>query len=92
MWRQGKTNTGGALERARTNLFAEARANVPKVILVITDGEATDKEKLTSELAQLAKDGVLIYAVGVGEDINEEELKEIATDKDSVYFTRNYDL
>ena len=91
-WKQGKTNTGGALERARTRLFANSRPNVPKVILVVTDGEATDKEKVIEETALLKEAGFLIYAVGVGDQINEDELINMATDKDSVYFTRNYDL
>ena len=53
-WIQGYTNTGAALERVRTKLFAEGgRENVPKVIVVVTDGESTDTEKLMSEAATL---------------------------------------
>ena len=74
-WRQGKTNTGGALERARTKLFAEARQGVPKIILVVTDGESTDSQKLQSEIALLKEQGVVMYAVGVGDQINQDELR-----------------
>ena len=42
------------MERVRTKLFAEGgRENVPKVIVVVTDGESTDTEKLMSEAATL---------------------------------------
>ena len=37
------------------------------------------------------KDDYLIYAVGVGKLIHEDELRSIATDKETVYFTRDYD-
>ena len=53
-WIQGYTNTGAALNRVRTKLFAEGgRENVPKVIVVVTDGESTDTEKLMAEAATL---------------------------------------
>ena len=53
-WIQGYTITGAALERVRTKLFAEGgRENVPKVIVVVTDGESTDTEKLMAEAATL---------------------------------------
>ena len=74
-WRQGKTNTGGALERARTKLFSDARTGVPKIILVVTDGESTDTAKLKSEIALLKEQGVIMYAVGVGDAINQDELR-----------------
>ena len=53
------------MERVRTKLFAEGgRENVPKVIVVVTDGESTDTEKLMSEAATL-KDQFLVYYVHV---------------------------
>jgi collagen type VI alpha len=91
-WIQGYTNTGAALERVRTKLFAEGgRENVPKVIVVVTDGESTDTEKLMSEAATLKEQGILIYMVGVGEQIKQSELNAVATGKEFVYETRNYD-
>ena len=35
--------------------------------------------------------GVLIYMVGVGEQIKQSELNAVATGKEFVYETRNYD-
>ena len=49
---QGKTNTGGALERAQ-QVLAEGRPSVPKIILLITDGDATDKERLDAQIQKL---------------------------------------
>ena len=51
---QGKTNTGGALERAQ-QMLADGRPSVPKIILLITDGDATDKERLDAQIEKLKK-------------------------------------
>ena len=61
------------------------------MFIVVTDGEATDTTKLTDEIAALREAGVYTYAVGVGDAIDQDELRMIASDKESVYFTRDYD-
>ena len=71
-------------------MFATDR-KVPQVIVVITDGESTDTEKLEQEAALLKEAGVTIYMVGVGEKVNTAELNSVATGPDFVYETRNYD-
>ncbi|CBY13422.1 unnamed protein product [Oikopleura dioica] len=87
---QGKTNTGGALERAQ-QMLAEGRPSVPKIILLITDGDATDKERLDAQIEKLKKSNILIYTIGVGDLIDRNELNRIATDEDFVYETRDFD-
>lgn len=71
-------------------MFANDR-KVPQVIVVITDGESTDTDKLEQEAALLKEAGVTIYMVGVGEKVNAAELNAVATGPDFVYETRNYD-
>ena len=71
-------------------MFANDR-KVPQVIVVITDGESTDTDKLEQEAALLKEAGVTIYMVGVGEKVNAAELNSVATGPDFVYETRNYD-
>ncbi|CAG5078717.1 Oidioi.mRNA.OKI2018_I69.PAR.g9066.t1.cds [Oikopleura dioica] len=87
---QGKTNTGGALERAQ-QMLAEGRPSVPKIILLITDGDATDKERLDAQIEILKEANILVYAIGVGDLIDRNELNRIATDEDFVYETRDFD-
>ena len=89
-WIKGFTNTGGALEKVRTGMFASGR-QVPRVIVVVTDGESTDTEKLHREAEALKKLGVTIYMVGVGDKINEAELNVVASGPEYIYATRNYD-
>ena len=42
-YNKGVTQTGAALKYAYETTFASARANVPKIVLVITDGKTTDQ-------------------------------------------------
>lgn len=63
----GDTNTGKALSYAKEKLFsgeAGARAEVPKVLVWVTDGFSTDD---ISEPMQLLKDmGVTVFIVSTG--------------------------
>nr|XP_033785925.1 collagen alpha-6(VI) chain isoform X2 [Geotrypetes seraphini]XP_033785926.1 collagen alpha-6(VI) chain isoform X2 [Geotrypetes seraphini] len=67
------------------------RPNVTKILVLITDGATSrdDKPKLPSAAQSLRKEGVIVYAVGVGE-ANKEELKLIAGQPDRCFFVQNY--
>ena len=85
----GYTYTGDALERVRKELFPRARADVPHILIVLTDGRAQDKVDNPAE--RLHDTGVHIIAVGVG-DADDKELKEIASDPDDEnVFTTSFD-
>uniref|UniRef100_A0A8C3PQE3 Matrilin-2 n=1 Tax=Calidris pygmaea TaxID=425635 RepID=A0A8C3PQE3_9CHAR len=75
--------TGLALKQMVERSFTEAEgarpfsANVPRISIVFTDGRAQDE---VSEWAARAKrNGIVIYAIGIGKAI-EEELLEIASE------------
>ncbi|NXW94130.1 MATN2 protein, partial [Alopecoenas beccarii] len=75
--------TGLALKQMFERSFTETEgarpfsANVPRISIVFTDGRAQDE---VSEWAARAKrNGIIIYAVGIGKAI-EEELLEIASE------------
>lgn len=85
----GYTYTGDALDRLREDLFPLARANVPHILIVLTDGRARDKVDEPAE--RLRGMGVHIIAVGVG-DADYKELEEIASDPDDEnVFTTSFD-
>lgn len=75
----GGTNTGAALNFTLKEVFDEQRGSrkgVPKVAIVITDGESQDR---VSEAAiSLRRTGIKIYAVGI-KDANQTELAEMAS-------------
>ncbi|XP_052383194.1 matrilin-4 isoform X2 [Oncorhynchus keta] len=73
------TMTGLALKHMMENSFSEAegaRKNIPRVGLVFTDGRSQDD---ITEWAKKAKEGITMYAVGVGKAV-EDELREIASE------------
>ncbi|XP_063341583.1 collagen alpha-6(VI) chain-like isoform X2 [Pelmatolapia mariae] len=78
-YRQGGTNTGAALHFALKNIFTEekgSRKDVPKVAVVITDGESQDNVK--EPAIALRRAGVTVFAVGI-KDANKTELLEMAS-------------
>ncbi|CAH1252946.1 MATN1 [Branchiostoma lanceolatum] len=74
VYQGGGTSTGSALEFARLNA-AWRGGNVPKVMIVVTDGKSGDS--VTAAAQNLAGNGVEVYAIGVG-NYDSAELLDIA--------------
>ena len=75
----GKTTfTGKGLKMAQTNLFANARAEVPHILIVLTDGRSHDDVVKPSK--ELKQAGVKIFTVGLGTNYDESQLKAIANE------------
>ena len=55
--------------------------NIPKVAIVITDGHSTHKDKTKEQAQKLKEQDVEIYSIGVGNDVDEEELGNMASNK-----------
>lgn len=79
---KGGTNTGKALTTAKDALFDKsARAGVPNIAVVITDGKSQDN--IGAPAQKLRDSGVTVISVGMGTKYDLEQLREIATDPDS---------
>ena len=79
----GGTKTGKALDKVRNDVFKnieEDRKNLPKVVVVVTDGRSQDNVSVPAK--QLRDDGATIISLGVGCCFDEDELNEMATDPD----------
>ncbi|KAF7690441.1 hypothetical protein HF521_012245 [Silurus meridionalis] len=77
-YRGGSTNTGKAMTYVREKIFISnrgARANVPRVTILITDGKSSDAFK--DPATRLRNSDVEIFAVGV-KDAVRSELEAIA--------------
>ncbi|XP_077982893.1 matrilin-3-like [Glandiceps talaboti] len=78
----GSTHTGRALNLARTNAFTNAagsRSNAHKVLFLITDGRSNGGLSVTAAANALKDTGVEIYALGVTDSINRDELRSIVS-------------
>ncbi|EDO26384.1 predicted protein, partial [Nematostella vectensis] len=78
---KGGTRTGEALKMAKSQLFGASMRSVPKVLIVLTDGRSSDKVEAPSKA--LKDEGVVIFAVGVGDQIDPSELNVMASDSKS---------
>ena len=76
----GSTFTGEALTRIRTDLFLVATERLPKILVVLTDGQSQDS--VTVPASRLREAGVHIISVGVSDAVN-SELTDMASDPDS---------
>ncbi|XP_062911509.1 collagen alpha-1(XII) chain isoform X1 [Mobula hypostoma] len=84
-YRGGSTNTGRAMTYVRDRIFVResgARTNVPRVMVLITDGKSSDAFKLPAQ--RLRDIGVEVFAVGV-KDAVFSELVAIATPPENTH-------
>lgn len=92
-YRGGSTNTGKAMTYVREKIFVSsrgARANVPRVTVLITDGKSSDAFK--DPATRLRNSDVEIFAVGV-KDAVRSELEAIANPpaETHVYTVEDFD-
>lgn len=97
--RRTSTNTADALIRAQQEIFTSfggARDQLlgyPRVAVVVTDGQSNINSSLTIPSAEaLHGDGVTVFAVGVGGNINTNELNGIASSESFVILLSRFNL
>ncbi|KAL4227324.1 biological adhesion [Mactra antiquata] len=59
--------------------------NNPKIAVVITDGSSFNPTLTALEAQAAKKNGVAVFVIGVGEDVNPQELKVISSDPDDKF-------
>ncbi|XP_071998359.1 collagen alpha-1(XXI) chain [Engystomops pustulosus] len=79
----GNTRTGNAIQFAVDNLFARSMRILTKIAIVLTDGKSQDDVKYIAEEARRNK--ITLFAIGVGSEIEESELRAIANKPSSTY-------
>ena len=93
---KGFTYIDKALELAASELFQRARKDVPRIAMLLTDGEQTDPDgtvNLRVASAPLRRQGVRLIAFGVGKNINVRELRlAVERDEDVVRVMKFDDL
>lgn len=70
-------NIGAALSKAHDTLFSRGRAGILKVLVVITGPKADDD--IINPSKRLRREGVIIYGVGFGSDVEKSQLEIISS-------------
>ena len=89
----GWTNFAKALRTGRAMFVPSrgARIAVPKLLIMLTDGVPSRDTTITLEEANTTKAaGIIIYTVGVGVDVDKEELRNIASKREYFFFATNF--
>ncbi|XP_033750922.1 uncharacterized protein LOC117335108 [Pecten maximus] len=83
----GLTNTSDAIRFIRSYGFTEANAreDAIKIAIILTDGISRDPLATKRESILSREDGIKLFAIGIGTDVDETELKRIANDPDDKY-------
>ncbi|KAL9952145.1 hypothetical protein ACROYT_G039355 [Oculina patagonica] len=84
---EGGTKTERALQLAPTDLFSTkggSRPEVPKILVVVTDGKSENALGVARASMALKQKHVTILAVGIGEEVDMEELLLMASTADDV--------
>ena len=93
------TNTADALRTLRLNvLTTEAGARppvlaIPRVAIVITDGRSNvNRDQTIPEAENVRGDGIIVFAVGIGRQINMAELNAMASSPNFVSLLSNFNV
>lgn len=82
----GQTNFHPALTAALAELEGPtARAGVPKVVVLMTDGRPTDRSRVIEISDAVKAKGITLYTIGLGADLDTDLLARMATSPDRFY-------
>jgi len=93
---RGRTRTDSVLESAGTNLFPEGRqGSVPQVFFLMTDGRHSKDPgavALDQAVQQLRAKGIKLIVVGIGDDVDENELRSLVENPvDDLFLVPTFD-
>ena len=81
------TNTALGIMKIRDTFKQQpaSRRSAPKIMIVITDGSSENPAETINQAKQAKQEGIRIIAVGVGNNVFVEELKQIASNQRKYY-------
>lgn len=85
----GGTNSHLALQGAYTD-FDMFNRNVTTNLVFLTDGQSNSPDLTREQAANLHRANVRVFAIGIGSGVNENELKDIASREDYVFYTDKF--
>jgi hypothetical protein len=81
----GGTDIQEGVELAQAQLLINGRSNVPRVIILLTDGRHNQPGNVEQEAASARSAGTELFAIGVGPAYDERQLAAIASDPDRTH-------
>lgn len=89
-YQPGTTNTAAGIRLALQQFLLNGRTQTPQVMIVLTDGASNDFSATVDAAESTKQSGVDVFAVGIGDNVNRNELEEIATDKGKVFDVKDF--
>ncbi|XP_033728140.1 collagen alpha-3(VI) chain-like [Pecten maximus] len=94
-YKPGNTFTGKALALVNNHSLTAAAGNRPNandIVIVMTDGQSTDRNETLEEAAMLKSSypDLDTFAIGIGAGVDNEELAAIASDSSNVFHAPNF--
>lgn len=88
----GNTNTGEALNYIREKAFPNKKSpynsTKPRIAIILTDGQSNDVHRTMAEASKAKTEGISLFVIGIGKQIDQAELEAIAsTPLDTYMFT-----
>ncbi|XP_078327196.1 uncharacterized protein LOC111124933 isoform X1 [Crassostrea virginica] len=87
--KEGMTRTDLALKEMK-KLFMCARPGVQKIGIVITDGKSSYPQKTQQTAREVKGDNVNLITIGVGDKVDMEELRGMASSEANIYSVYDY--
>ena len=90
---RGQANLAAALRTGRWmfRTYNGARDGVPRILIMLTDGTANVEEKETEKESNKTKaGGIVIFTVGVGNKVDYDELRKIASKPEYFFFATDF--
>ena len=87
--------SGKALQYLDKTMFSAQhgdRPDVKNVAIIITDGKSTDSSDTKKQALESRKDGIQLYAVGIGSSVDDKELLHITGSSQHVVHANNFDV
>ncbi|KAK3083525.1 hypothetical protein FSP39_024753 [Pinctada imbricata] len=92
---KGSTHTWEALDFLHDYIFVQKngdRRTAPNIVVILTDGHSQYPYDTYFEAEKLHDEEVKIFAVGIGNDVSENELLNIGGDREHVFHVKSSDL
>lgn len=93
-YRGGNTHTDRAFQYAATQFTAAhgMRAGTKKIAIVFTDGRSHSSTLTIREANKVKAKNIQVISIGIGANINQFELNNMASDRKHVYQVSNFDF